>query len=219
MSTARRLAIAFAVAAASLVAPTAIAKPPTSKAPANVAASAKRATRVDVGATRKARSTRKTKAVHTTATGSVECDTSGGLGELASLAREPLDFELGGRSRVRGEFGRESEVFAEQRLADAQVKKVIRGHSDEIDVCYSRALIRGAAPRGEASAKFVIEPRGTTSKVRVRAAGPNARRLERCMVGAIKRWKFPAADAATEVAYPFVFDVAGSTLDADADGE
>jgi hypothetical protein len=76
-------------------------------------------------------------------------------------------------------------------------------------------LARGKAPRGEVDVDFVVEPRGSVSRIHVHASGANARRLEACMIGKIKRWKFPEADAETPVEYPFVFDVAGSTLGAE----
>ena len=97
-----------------------------------------------------------------------------------------------------------------QSLSARQVSDVIKKNLRKLQYCHERLAARGGAPRGEVAVRFTVHPKGNPIDIQVTAGGANAKPLERCLVARIRAIEFPAADAPTEVSYPFVFDVVGS---------
>ncbi len=102
--------------------------------------------------------------------------------------------------------------MAVQPLTPDQVSTVIKANVARLEYCHQRLAARGAAPTGEVSMRFTVLPKGNPVDVQVIAGGPNADKLERCMVARIRALRFPAADAPTPVDYPLLFDDAGTDL-------
>ena len=100
-----------------------------------------------------------------------------------------------------------------QPLASAEVTAVIKANTRKIQYCHERLAARGQAVNGAVSVKFTIHPKGHPTNISVAAGGTHARELEQCIAARIRALKFPAADAPTLVEYPFVFDVAGSSVE------
>lgn len=90
------------------------------------------------------------------------------------------------------------------KLDSKAVGAVVRKNMKNLMYCHEILVAKGAAPKGNVSLHFVVEPLGGVSKVSVKAHGKNHKKMERCMERRIAKWKFPTADAPTTVAYPFL---------------
>lgn len=146
----------------------------------------------------------------------VKVDTSTGLDRLGDLSLDARKLDLRQRRvhQAAGPAFEEVMKFEAQSLRPSQVTRVVRKNIRRLQYCYADAAARSAAPTGVATMHFVVEPKGHVSKVSVVAEGVAGRRLERCMTRAIRRWRFPRADAETTVDYPLLFDVAGAAAQA-----
>lgn len=147
-------------------------------------------------------------------THTVKLSAKAGLNSLGIHTLEAANFDISRRrSRISSAPVYEEIMrFEKQRLGPKAVTKVIRAKRGALRDCYMRAVARSKKDAGEVTVRFVVEPKGHVTHIEVKASGKNGRRLRRCMTRHIKRWRFPKADAETQVDYPFVFDVAGSTL-------
>jgi outer membrane biosynthesis protein TonB len=113
--------------------------------------------------------------------------------------------DLGARERGDGPVVEETMALAPQRLSSKQVQTVVAQKSDDIRYCYDRAMRGVKDPTSEIAVSFVILPRGNVAKIKVTSVGGPAKALEKCIVQRVKKWRFPVADAETEVEIPFVF--------------
>lgn len=151
-------------------------------------------------ARKKARAAKRAPAtVQISASGLIEVEDE----QPSSRAHASKGFDLAARERLVTARVREAPVD-DQRLGDAEIKKVIRSRREEVDNCHARIADRGDAPR-EVAVEFLIDPSGAVSRVTADADGPNSGRLEQCMVRAVKRWRFRATASATPMEVPFVF--------------
>jgi TonB family protein len=148
------------------------------------------------------------------ATHTVKLKAKAGLGRLGEHTLDAARFDLRKRRKRISAAPVFEEVmrFEKQRLDPKTVTRVIKAKRSGLRDCYTRAVARSRKDIGEVTVRFVVEPKGHVTHIAVNASGKNGRRLRRCMTRQIKRWRFPRADAETHVDYPFVFDVAGSTL-------
>jgi len=80
----------------------------------------------------------------------------------------------------------------------------VRAHVDEITNCYETRLSHRPTLAGRMMARFDIGSDGTVTSAS--AEGVDDQELERCVVDAIRRWKFekPGSGGKLRVAYPFV---------------
>ena len=137
-----------------------------------------------------------------------------GLADLRRSTRHAAALKLNRRGHNRLLPTNETVVrLGTQPLDMKVVRAVVKARTSQIHYCHESLAARGKITNGAVTARFVIEPRGNVSTVEV-AAGAGGAELERCIAKRISSWSFPAADAPTEVDYPFVFDIAGSTLTA-----
>jgi TonB family protein len=90
-------------------------------------------------------------------------------------------------------------------LDERTIDRVVRRHEGDIRSCYDIGLSRIAGLSGTLRLEFTIEPSGATADARVRDSTLEHPEVERCLVAIVARWRFPASDAKTEVAYPLVF--------------
>jgi hypothetical protein len=126
---------------------------------------------------------------------------------LGRYTRAAGKLDLGRTSRSTATPGGELMLrMSAAKLDSADVSKVVRANMKKLMFCHDLLAAKGAAPKGDVSLELVVEPLGNVSKVNVKAAGPNHAKMERCMERRIAKWKFPAADAPTTVAYPFVIN-------------
>ena len=147
-------------------------------------------------------------------THTVKLDARVGLDSLGGHTLEAARFDLGARRKRISAAPVYEEVmrFEKQRLDPKSVTKVIKDKGAGLRDCYMRAVARSTKDVGEVTVRFVVEPKGHVTHIEVNAGGANGSRLRRCMTRNIERWRFPKADAETHVEYPFIFDVAGSSI-------
>lgn len=130
------------------------------------------------------------------------------LVDLSTRARK-AHFELRGRAGSEGPEVVDHEVFRARGLSQTDIARVLAARHDEVRHCVDHAALRLSASPSEISISFVIEPNGRVSKITVIAFESDGRTMERCVTKAIRRWRFPMADAETHVDYPFLLGIAG----------
>jgi hypothetical protein len=95
-------------------------------------------------------------------------------------------------------------------LQQPQITAVVKANLAQLQFCYERAASGDPDATGEVTLRFSVSPKGKVSGITITAGGVTASKLEGCIKRNVARWKFPAADAPTEVDYPLVFDLAGA---------
>ncbi len=135
---------------------------------------------------------------------------SAGLADLSKRAREAARIGLGPAPRSDLPPP-ETLVQMQARTVDqATIARVVRADMRALQYCHESLTARGVQCGGDLSLRFVIEPRGHVSGVKVSAGGANAATFEACIAARVKTWKFPAADAPTTVSYPLVLERSGA---------
>lgn len=134
---------------------------------------------------------------------------AGGLSELGALSQSAARASLLGSKRDRSiPAGEVVEHMKAATLGQNDITTVILAQRHQLAYCHQSLLARGKQAEGDASLRFVVEPRGNVSSVRVDASGADGKLLERCIERRVAKWRFPQADAPTTVDYPLVFDTA-----------
>ena len=134
---------------------------------------------------------------------------AGGLSALRDLSRSAASATLLGNARDKAiPSGEMVEHMKAATLVQTEVSRVITRNLHQLAYCHARLLARGKQADGDASLRFVVEPKGNVSKVEAHASGADAGLLESCVEARVARWRFPMADAPTTVDYPLVFDTA-----------
>jgi len=114
----------------------------------------------------------------------------------------------------------EGELFGEEAPAgkaagaglDPEViRQVVRRHMAQLKRCYEQALQRDPTLSGKLNVEFVISPTGSVSSARIGSATAASGGLETCVTSQVRSWAFPRPrnGQEVEVAYPFVFNLAG----------
>jgi TonB family protein len=95
-------------------------------------------------------------------------------------------------------------------LSKEVIRRVIQRHVNEIRYCYEQGL--GAHPdlEGRVAVKFIIGPSGEVRIAAIASSDLANRAVEACILGAIRRWSFPAPDGGgvVMVTYPFALQQA-----------
>ncbi len=86
-------------------------------------------------------------------------------------------------------------------LASKVILAVVRRNRRDVTSCHEVAAIRGKAPRGNVTLRFVVAPSGKVARVRVVASGDSAASFERCVEGRIRSWRFPKGETRTPFNY------------------
>jgi TonB family protein len=96
---------------------------------------------------------------------------------------------------------------ARGQLSKDEILEVIGRHVAEIRYCYEEELERNRELAGRVVVHFVIEASGGVAGARIARSTANSPALERCMLDAIRAWRFPPprGGGGVEVNYPFVF--------------
>ena len=92
-------------------------------------------------------------------------------------------------------------------LDKSLIEKVIKKNINQIRYCYSRELNKNPNLAGKISIKFVISKDGTVAKASVKKSSMGNKKVEGCIAGRFKRFKFPKpkGNGIVLVTYPFVF--------------
>jgi len=122
-----------------------------------------------------------------------------GAGRLASYAAGSPVGVFVGSGNVRGS------------LDKALIRRVIRRHINEWKYCFQRELQASPSLGGRLEIRFVIGPKGQVLTASRGESTVGNAEVERCMVGAIRRWQFPAphGGGVVQVRYPVIVRVAG----------
>jgi Ca-activated chloride channel family protein len=92
-------------------------------------------------------------------------------------------------------------------LAREQVRRVVNRYKRELRLCYERLLAKSPGLKGDVVMKIVIAADGTVKGASVVRTTLNNKAAEKCMLKAIKRWRFPSRPGGdtTVITYPFSF--------------
>jgi TonB family protein len=91
------------------------------------------------------------------------------------------------------------------------IRRIVRRHLNEIRYCYEQALPRHPTLSGRAVVQFTIGKDGQVLASVLQSSTLGMASVESCVVGAVKRWPFPAPERGglTMVSYPFQFTPSG----------
>jgi len=97
-------------------------------------------------------------------------------------------------------------------LSREVIDKVIRSHYSEIKYCYEAELPKSPDLAGKVAALFTIGPDGSVTEASVNESTIGSGAVEQCMMGRIRRWKFPEVPGGgvVVVTYPWVFKPSGA---------
>jgi TonB family protein len=92
-------------------------------------------------------------------------------------------------------------------LDPAIIRRVIRMHRSEAKYCYEKDLVKKPKLAGKIVVGFTVSPEGRVSSARVEADTMGSAAVANCLVGRVKRWRFPKPEGGgiVVVSYPFVF--------------
>lgn len=101
----------------------------------------------------------------------------------------------------------DSESFIEGGLTREQVEEVIMRNMGQITYCYEKGLQVEPDLKGRVAVNFTIGASGKVSVARVQHSSVDSSKLEGCIVGRVKGFKFPrpVAGVNVQVQYPFSF--------------
>jgi hypothetical protein len=100
-----------------------------------------------------------------------------------------------------------NEVTGRGSLDPELIRQVIHANRAKVRGCYEAPLRDAPKLAGKISIKFVIGVTGTVGDVEVGEDDVHSEALAKCLVAAVKTWKFPAPKGGVvKVTYPLSFD-------------
>jgi hypothetical protein len=95
-------------------------------------------------------------------------------------------------------------------LTAEQIRRVVVAHQGALRACYESEVQRNPNLKGGVTMTWSIEPGGTVTSASVAGSSLGNQRVEGCVQRQVKTWKFPTANAPTQVgAFPFKFGIGG----------
>ncbi len=130
----------------------------------------------------------------------------GGQGGLGGAGLGRGDGQ-GGRGRANVYVPPQDPVVA-GGLTQQEVADVIRANLNQIRHCYEQLLARSPNSAGKIMAQFVIGLNGMVADASIKSSEIGDQIMQGCVVGKIRRWKFPQprGGSSVTVTYPFVFN-------------
>jgi TonB family protein len=156
-----------------------------------------------------------------------EGDKTVGTGRIHTLGRiggcvgpEPCRGNGYGLDPTAGRLGRRRTITPQVAIGEVQlrgsldkdiIRRVVRRHLPEVRFCYEQELPKAPTLAGRVAVNFTIAGTGKVAAAVVQSSTLNNARAESCVVGAVRRWEFPAPQGGGIViaTYPFNFVVAG----------
>lgn len=91
-------------------------------------------------------------------------------------------------------------------LDEDVVRRIVRGHLDDVHACYERGLARNPALEGHVAVLFAIDPRGEVASAEVDATSLSDGYVAPCIATTVSGWRFarPRGGSTAAVRYPFV---------------
>ncbi len=110
---------------------------------------------------------------------------------------------VGGQSAVS--LPLDDEATVEGGLDRDQIIAVINRNRGQIIYCYEQGLQKQPTIGGRVAVSFVIGPNGRVTTANVAQSSLQSQRVESCIVGRMKTWKFPrpVGNVSVDVLYPF----------------
>lgn len=117
---------------------------------------------------------------------------------------------FGGRGR-RVPRVRQGKATVSGALDKDIIRRIVRAHINEVRHCYNQGLARAEDLSGTLTVDFTINANGRVAEAEEASTTVPDRRVNRCIVKAVKRWKFPKprGGGSVEVSYPFVLGDGG----------
>ncbi len=127
-----------------------------------------------------------------------------GFGLGSGYGRSPGALSQRSRQTPRVVAGR---PLVQGSLDKEIIRRVVRRHRREVRYCYEQELIKDPYLQGKVTVSFVIQTSGRVTSSVVKSSTLRNNRVERCVVGKIRRWVFPEPKGGglVRVTYPFVF--------------
>ncbi|MCZ7677490.1 MAG: AgmX/PglI C-terminal domain-containing protein [Sandaracinaceae bacterium] len=91
-------------------------------------------------------------------------------------------------------------------LSREAIRRVVRSRLAEVRFCYEQGLVRRPRLEGGLTVQWIIGADGRVESAALSSSDLGDAAVEQCVVGAVRRWSFPATDLGgpTGVTYPFV---------------
>lgn len=83
------------------------------------------------------------------------------------------------------------------------VRRIVRAHINEVRYCYNQGLEEDHRLAGRVVIDFEVLANGSVGTAAVGKSTLPDPAVNTCIAAAVRRWKFPAAAAATKISYPF----------------
>ena len=91
-------------------------------------------------------------------------------------------------------------------LSKAEVSRVVNANAHHFQACYEKALMNNPNLAGRVVFDWTISPTGKVTGARVRSSTLGSSKATNCMIGKLKRWKFPKPSGGdVPVTFPFLF--------------
>lgn len=88
------------------------------------------------------------------------------------------------------------------------VRTTVRAHASEVQACYDRAHMEKPDLNGVITVGATVGPSGEVVSANITNATVRSPRLESCLLGAFRSWRFPAPAGGVNgsISYNFKFD-------------
>jgi len=134
---------------------------------------------------------------------------------LATILREGgggAQYKVSGAT-VRGqlvEASRASRMRGTGYLDRAEIQRVVTRGVGQIQFCYEKELLKHPSLSGRLVVEWTIDAQGNVTLVKVASSTIESAVVARCIVSAIKGWRFPPPRGGeVTVTYPFIFNALG----------
>lgn len=99
---------------------------------------------------------------------------------------------------------------ARSTRSTAAVARFVRAHQRDLQFCRDEARLRGAEVTGAATVEVTLAEDGYVLRARVtqREWSADARAMEECVLGTVRKWVFPESDTLDEYVHAFAVDFA-----------
>lgn len=113
---------------------------------------------------------------------------------------------FGGKEKKTIRVRSGSKIKLTGALDKSVIRRIIRGHINEVRACYNQGLVRNPNLSGRVAVQFLITNTGKVGSAAVNSSNLPDKKTEACIVKAVKRWKFPRPQGGGNVmvTYPFV---------------
>ena len=99
-----------------------------------------------------------------------------------------------------------SQVKVQGSLDRSAIMKVINRNQAQLQRCYERELLKDPKLAGKIQLRWFITAQGVVIQVKLKSSTMKNAAVERCIMNAVKRWKFPRhSGAPVQIVFPFIF--------------